>query len=131
VSTATASFVVERFEQDEPYLLDAGCAYGRAHLSKTFTGELEGESSVEMLSVRGDGGSAGYVALERITGRLDQRRGSFALLHSATASAERQWGDWRIVPGSGTGDLARISGSARIEVGADGSHRLLLDYELG
>ena len=45
-------------------------------------------------------------------------------------AGESQWARWPVVPGSGTGELARIAGEARIEIGAEGEHQLHLDYEI-
>ncbi len=130
VTRAIAAFRIDSFLEEDPYLSDGDLAYRRARLTKTFTGDLEGESAVEMLSVRSDGPGAGYVALERFDGTLAGRRGSFALLHAGTMDDEAMWGDWRVVPGSGTGQLTGLAGVARIEITAEGDHSLHLDYEL-
>ena len=109
---------------------DPGVQYSRIRIAKTFEGDLEGRSSVEMLSVHADNGGAGYVAVERIAGSLHGRSGSFAVLHVGTMAGELQWARWPVVTGSGTGDLARISGEGRIEITTEGAHELHLDYEL-
>jgi hypothetical protein len=80
--------------------------------------------------VRAENGSAGYVAIERISGSVHGRSGSFAVLHAGTMAGETQWVRWPVVPGSGTGDLARITGEARIEIAPDGTHQIHLDYEI-
>lgn len=123
-------FVLDRFEPEPSFREEAGVQLGRAVIEKTFTGDLEGTSRVEMLSVQTDSGGAGYVALEWVTGRLGGREGAFALLHLATMSEGGQSGTWVISPGSGTGELAGINGSARIEIAPDATHTLHLDYEL-
>jgi Protein of unknown function (DUF3224) len=130
MTRAISTFEPSSPELDEPFFEGGGIHFGRARLSKTFHGALEGEGLVEMLSVRSDEGAAGYAALERITGTLDGRSGSFAFLHMGTMSSGLTWGQWRIVSGSGTGELATISGEGRIEISATGGHTLYLDYEL-
>lgn len=127
---AKSTFNLDKFESSDPYLQDEGVNYARAAIEKTFSGELEGTSFVQMLSARTPSGGAGYVALERIEGTLGGKRGSFALLHVGTMSAEDKWAKWPIVPGSGTGELAGISGEGHIDIDADGRHHFTLDYDL-
>ncbi len=127
---AVSSFVLDSFDEEPPFIEDPGVRYARIKIAKTFRGDLEAQSTVEMLSVRAESGGAGYVAVERISGSLHGRTGSFALLHIGTMAGEVQWARWPVVPGSGTEDLARISGEARIEVSPEGAHELHLDYEL-
>ena len=131
MSTAIAPFTLDTFESDEPYEVVGDVASARARIAKTFHGDLEATSTVEMLSVRVGGAGAGYVALETVRGALAGREGSFALLHAGTMSGDEVWARWVVVPGSGTGALAGISGEARIEIAPDGAHTLHLDYELG
>jgi len=127
---AVASFVLDSFDEEPAFLEDPGVHYSRLHIAKTFRGDIEGQSTVEMLSVRSESGAAGYVAVERIAGALHGRSGSFAVLHVGTMAGETQWARWPIVPGSGTGELTRIVGEGRIEISADGAHEFHLDYEL-
>ena len=132
----TAAFVIDSQEPRPNQLTtDAGIEFGLLLIAKTFTGAIDGTSTVEMLFTRtpreGSFAGAGYVALERITGTVDGRRGSFALLHISTIDEQgTSWGRWIISPGSGTGELAGISGSGRIDIADDGAHSLQLDYEL-
>jgi uncharacterized protein DUF3224 len=130
VPHAVAPFTLDTFDQEEPYHEDAGVAFARARIAKTFTGDIEATSAVEMLSVRGADGGAGYVALERVSGSVQGRSGSFALLHIGTMTGEGHWAKWPVVPGSGSGALAGITGEGRIEIAPDGAHTFFLDYEL-
>lgn len=128
-------------DSQEPHTLDfptdAGVNYGRLTLSKTFTGAIEGTSSVEMVYTRTPGADgsfagAGYVALERISGNVDGRHGSFVLLHISTVLGEDPpLARYVISPGSGTGELIGLTGVGLITIDPDGSHALHLDYELG
>ena len=130
MTSATSPFTLDVFESDEPYASVDGVAYARTRIEKTFHGDLEATSHVEMLSVRGEGDGAGYVALETVRGALHGRRGTFALLHAGTMTEEEMWARWPISPGSGTGELEGIRGEARIEIAPDGAHTLYLDYQL-
>ena len=97
--------------------------------TKTFRGDLEGSSITQMLASRSPRG-AGYVAMERIVGRLGARVGTFVLLHLGTLDGSGEPnGNWMIVPGSGTGELEGIRGHAHIGV-EDDVHRIQLHYEL-
>lgn len=127
---ATATFQIDSFEQDA-FDEAEGATLGRARLRKTFNGDVEGTSSVEMLTAQtAEAGSAAYVALERIVARLHGRSGSFVLHHSATSSRGQQAGTWLVVPDSGTGELHGLRGEAEIVVGPDGGHAFILVYDL-
>ncbi|MFD9894725.1 DUF3224 domain-containing protein [Amycolatopsis sp. NPDC059027] len=122
-STATASFVLDSWEpqaEDET----AGTRFARVAIVKTFSGDVEGASTVEMLTAVNDTSRA-YVAFERFAGAVGGRKGTFVLHHSAGDHSL----DLRILPGSGTGELAGISGTAAITQDAEGNHTLTLTYE--
>ena len=130
MTSATSPFTLDTFETDDPYATTDGIGYARSRIEKSFHGDLEGTSHVEMLSVRGEGDGAGYVALETVRGTLHGRTGTFALLHAGTMAEGEVWARWPISPGSGTGELEGIQGEARIEIAPDGAHTLFLEYEL-
>lgn len=106
-------------------------AVGRFELSKTFHGDLQGVGEGVMLS-GGDprSGSAGYVAIETVSGRLGDRTGSFALQQFGMMRTGSQILHYEIVPGSGQGELTGITGSLRLTIEDDGTHRYELEYEL-
>ena len=102
----------------------------RMSIDKQFHGDLEGTSKGEMLSVGTPvKGSAGYVAMERVTGTLHGRKGSFALQHSGTMDRGQPQLAVTVVPDSGMGDLAGISGKLEIAI-ADGKHSYVFDYTI-
>jgi hypothetical protein len=133
MAAGASSFTIDDYRQDDPYEVVDGVASVRSHIVKTFHGDLEATSTVEMLSVQApvDGQGAGYVALETIRGTLAGRSGTFAVLHQGTMVGSDYTARWPISPGSGTGELAGITGEVRIEISPDGAHTLRLDYELG
>jgi metallo-beta-lactamase class B len=109
---------------------DDGITRGRMRLEKTFTGDLVGTGQGEMLTaMTGTQGSAGYVAIERVTGTLHGRAGSFVLQHTGIMDRGTPQLAVTIVPDSGTGELAGIAGTLAIDV-ADGQHRYTLEYSL-
>ena len=103
---------------------------GRMALDKTYHGELDATGKGVMLAVRtAMDGSAGYVAMERVTGTLRGRSGSFVLQHSGTMTRGAQGLTIRVVPDSGTDQLAGLSGSMGIII-AGGAHTYEFEYTL-
>ena len=89
---------------------------GRMLVTKAFTGGLVGSSVAQMLSVGTPiEGSAGYVAVERVTGILDGRRGTFVLQHTATMRRGETNLVVTVVLDSGTDELCGLSGAVTIE----------------
>ena len=126
---ATASFEITVWDE-QPYDEQDGIRLSRTRVVKRFRGEIEGESTAELvMAVAGDD-SAAYVGVERVTGRVNGREGSFVYLHTATAAGGVQSASWPVVDGSGTGELAGISGQIRIDNLPDSGHVLTLDYDL-
>jgi hypothetical protein len=106
-------------------------ALGRMSIDKRFHGDLEATSKGEMLSwMTTVKGSAGYVAMERVTGTLGGRIGTFVLQHSATMTRGTPQLSVTVVPDSGTGALAGITGALRIII-EGGTHSYEFDYALG
>lgn len=103
---------------------------GRLSIDKVFSGDLDGSSRGEMLSVMGAvKGSAGYVAMERVTATLQGRSGSFALQHSGTMDRGTPSLSISVVPDSGTDGLTGISGRMQIDI-TDGQHFYTFEYVL-
>jgi hypothetical protein len=103
---------------------------GRMTLDKQFHGDLQATSLGEMLSAMGGvQGSAGYVAMERVSGSLHGRHGSFVLQHHGTMNRGTPQLSVIVVPDSGTDALAGITGSMQIQI-EQGKHFYFFDYEL-
>jgi len=104
---------------------------GRMSIDKQFHGGLEGTSKGEMLATgNGEKGtSGGYVALEQFTGTLDGRKGTFILQHSGTLDHGAQHLTITVVPDSGTGELAGLTGELSITI-AEGKHSYDFEYSL-
>ena len=101
----------------------------RLSIGKTFSGDLTGTSRGEMLSAGTDTqGSAGYVALERVTGKLHGRQGTFVLQHSGVINRGKGELSVTVVPDSGTGKLAGLAGKMTIETAI--GHSYVLEYTL-
>ena len=107
-----------------------GIALGRMSIDKQFHGDLEATSKGEMLtSSLESNGSAAYVAIERVIGTLNGRRGSFALMHQGTMNKESQKLTVVVVPDSGTGQLAGLTGTMTIAI-IDKKHSYEFAYSL-
>jgi hypothetical protein len=103
---------------------------GRMTLDKRFHGDLEATSKGQMLAAStAVEGSAGYVALEQVTGTLKGRRGTFVLQHTGTMNRGTPQLSITVVPDSGTDELAGLVGSMTIII-ADGKHSYDFDYTL-
>jgi hypothetical protein len=103
---------------------------GRMALDKIFHGDLDASSKGQMLAVRtAVDGSAGYVAMEWVSGALHGRRGTFALQHSGSMAHGAQSLSITVVPDSATGELAGLSGTLAIKI-VDGQHHYAFDYLL-
>ena len=124
---ATGTFEVKLNPQDE----GAEAAVGRMTIDKQFQGDLEGTSKGQMLMAGSESvqGSAGYVAIEKVTGTLNGRRGTFYLQHNATMN--RGVGELNIVviPDTGVDQLTGLSGRMNIVIEA-GKHSYEFEYEL-
>jgi hypothetical protein len=128
---AAGAFDVKVTPQKPDSQIARAANFSRLTIDKRFHGDLEGISKGEMLATQTETpGSAGYVALERVTGRLGGRQGSFVLQHSATMSRGAATSAISVVPDSGTGELRGITGSMTITVAADGAHSYQFDYKL-
>jgi hypothetical protein len=109
---------------------DAGPLMGRLSINKTFSGDLQASSKGEMLSAgTAVKGSAGYVAMERVTGTLHGKNGSFVLQHSGTMNRGVPQLSVSVVPDSGTDELTGLTGTLGIQI-ADGKHSYVMDYEI-
>jgi hypothetical protein len=130
MKTANARFAIKAWDetpysegQDLPKLT-------RATVTKTFTGDLEGDGQVEYLMMYRADGSATFVGFERVTGRLGGRAGSFVLQRTGVFEDGQAKEAYSVVPGSGTGELAGLRGDGRSSVGHGMEHPFTLSYEL-
>lgn len=107
-----------------------GSTLGRMSIDKQFHGDLEATSKGEMLSaMTAVQGSAGYVAIERVTGKLHGRSGSFVLQHAGTMTRGEPRLSVTVVPDSGSGQLVGLTGQMTINI-AEGQHSYVFDYTL-
>ncbi|PZG32285.1 DUF3224 domain-containing protein [Spongiactinospora gelatinilytica] len=130
--SASGVFNVDTWDEDK-YDQREGAKLAHVRVGKTFQGDLEGTSTTDIVTVvSGDDAPLAYSGIERFTGAASGRQGSFVLQHTATAGPGGE-GElvWRIVTGTGTGELTGIRGEGRIDIAPDGTHSYVLEYELG
>jgi hypothetical protein len=129
MAQANGTFDV-KLEPQHPSDQAQAARLGRMTIDKQFSGDLEAGSTGEMLAaMTGVEGSAGYVALERVTGTLHGRRGSFFLQHNGIMARGVQQLEIAVVPDSGTEELTGLAGKMMILV-EDGEHRYEFTYTL-
>ncbi|HKS98828.1 MAG TPA: DUF3224 domain-containing protein [Rugosimonospora sp.] len=113
--------------------ITTGLPVGVATLEKHYEGDIEGRSATLFTAAFDQSTGVGtYVAMESFEGSVRGRTGAFNFAHSAsTSGSDRSAEFFLIVPASGTGELAGITGTGGLAVDADGTHRIWLDYEIG
>lgn len=126
-STARGTFEITM----TPGLAEVDGAVGRFDFTKTFHGDLDATGAGVMLS-GGDpqAGAAGYVAIEAVHGRLAGRDGSFTFQQFGTMHGGSHTLTYVVVPGSGAGDLAGLTGTVQVTVADDGTHSYELQYQV-
>lgn len=124
---ATGTFDV----QMAPQAQDAteGSTLARFSLDKQFHGDLEATGKGEMLSARTATESAAYVAIERVSGTLHGRSGTFVLVHTGSMNSQSQQLSITVVADSGTEQLAGLAGELAIAI-VDGKHTYSFSYSL-
>ena len=102
----------------------------RASVTKTFTGDIEGEGHVEYLMMYRSDGSATFVGLERVVGRIGDKTGAFVLQRSGVFENGQAKESYSVVAGSATGELRGLRGDGSSAVGHGSEHPFTLDYDL-
>ena len=128
--TARGSFNIDRQPLDTSTEGADGIQINRMSIEKTFTGDLTAISRGEMLAAMTPiKGSAGYVAIEQVSGELSGKNGSFVLQHYGIMADGSERLILEVIPDSGTGELSGISGSMSIDHG-EGQHSYEFDYTI-
>lgn len=128
--TANARFAITNWDekpyaegQDQPRLT-------RASVAKKLTGDIDGESHTEYLMMYRADGTATFVGLERVVGRVAGKSGSFVLQRLGAFEDGQAKESYSVIPGSGTGDLRSLRGEGKSSVGHGMEHPFTLSYEL-
>ena len=128
--TANARFSIKRWDE-KPYSEGEDLPkMTRASVDKTFTGDIDGEGHVEYVMMYRSDGTAAFVGLERITGRIAGRNGSFVLQRTGVFEDGQARESYSVVTGSGTGELRSLRGEGASSLGHAADYPFGLNYEL-
>jgi len=100
----------------------------RIHVEESFSGDIAGDGVVEFLQAANPDGSASFVGIERVTGTVGGRTGTFLLQDAGTVAGGIVSGDWFVIPGSGTGGLAGLRGTGGFRANLGEGAQVHLDY---
>ena len=129
-TTANARFAITSWNE-QPYSEGPDLPkLSRATVTKTFTGDIQGDGHVEYLMMYRSDGTAAFVGLERIVGRIGGKAGSFVLQRSGVFEGGQAIESYSVIPGSGTGELSALRGEGTSSVGHGLEHPFVLNYEL-
>jgi hypothetical protein len=128
--TANARFSIKSWDE-KPYSEGKDLPkMTRASVDKTFTGDIDGEGHVEYVMMYRSDGTAAFVGLERITGRVAGRNGSFVLQRTGVFEDGQAKESYSVVTDSGTGELRSLRGEGTSSVGHAADYPFVLNYEL-
>jgi Protein of unknown function (DUF3224) len=125
---ATGRIDVKTYEPQRYEEVDQGPNLVEIHVTETFSGDIEGEGVVRFLQAVRKDGSASFVGIERVTGSLTGRTGSFLLQDAGTLEGTTVKGEWFVIPDSGTGDLSGLRGEGGFTAELGQHASITLDY---
>jgi len=128
--TAHARFAITSWDE-EPYSEDQGQPrLTRATVARDYAGDIDGKGQVEYLMMYRSDGSATFVGLEQIVGRVGAKSGTFVLQRTGVFEDGQAKESYSVIPGSATGDLQGLQGDGSSAVGHGMEHPFTLSYEL-
>lgn len=129
--TANARFAITSWDE-KPYSESSGLPkLTRATVKKTFTGDIEGEGQVDYLMMYRSDGTATFIGLERVTGQVGGRTGTFVLQRTGVFEGGQAKESYSVVPGSATGELRGLVGEGSSSVGHGMEHPFTMSYAFG
>ena len=112
---------------DEP---EGGPRLTQAHVKRSFDGDLTGTGNLMYVMTHLDSGNASFLGYEKVVGSLSGRAGSFVLQHTGSYDGGKATSELQVVAGSGTDELAGLSGTGRFSAGHAEEHEMPLEYEV-
>jgi hypothetical protein len=125
---ADAVITVRKYEPSAYDESAEGPALTRIHVEESFSGDITGDGAVEFLQAAQANGSASFVGIERVVGAIGGRRGTFLLQDAGTVQDSIVSGDWFVIAGSGTGQLAGLRGEGGFRANLGEGAQVHLDY---
>lgn len=126
---AKATFGITSWDEKPYSEIEGSPKLTRVSATKSYQGDIEGEGKLEYLMMYRTGGSASFIGLERVTGRIGGRSGSFVLQHTGTFEGGVAKVALSVVQGSATGDLRGMKGEGGFSVGHQPPYAMTLDYD--
>lgn len=126
---ADATFKIKSWDENPYNEIKEGPKLTHVKVTKIYSGDIEGESSLEYLMMYRQDGTASFVGLERVVGSLGGRSGSFVIQHNGTFQDGMAKVDLIVVLGSGTGELSGLRGEGSFAVGHEEPHCVTLNYD--
>ena len=126
---AQGTFEIQSWDENPYVELEGGAKLTRASVEQAFSGDLEGEGSVEWLMCYREDKTADFVGLQRFVGRLGSRSGSFVMRTQGTFDGEKAAGELSVVAGSGTEELGGITGAGAFVAPHGSTPSVDLDYD--
>jgi Protein of unknown function (DUF3224) len=125
---ATGRIEVKTYEPQPYEEVNEGPNLVEIQVTETFSGDIEGEGVVRFLQAVRKDGSASFVGIERVTGSVEGRTGSFLLQDAGTLEGNTVRGGWFVIPGSGTGELSGLRGEGGFTAELGQHASITLDY---
>ena len=128
--TARGTFEIKDWDEKTYQQLDGGGKLTEAKVTQKFTGDIQGEGSVVWLMAYPDPKTATFVGIQRVVGSIGGRKGSFLSVTNGVFDGKTAKGNWSLIKGSGTDELAGISGKGTFGAGHGSTADYQIDYEL-
>jgi hypothetical protein len=127
--TASGQFKVESWDEQTYAEIDGGRKLTRASVTQAFSGDIEGDGAVEWLMCYREDETADFVGLQRVTGQVGGRSGTFVLRTDGIFDGREAKGEWFVVPGSGTEELRGLRGKGGFTAPLGPEATITLDYD--
>jgi hypothetical protein len=125
---ATGTITVHTYEPEVYDKSEAGMDISRIQVTESFSGDITGEGAVTFLQAGRPDGSGSFVGIERVTATIEGRHGMFLLQDTGTVAGGIVSGEWFVVPGSATGELAGLRGTGGFRANLGENAVIELDY---
>jgi hypothetical protein len=125
---ANATITVHKYEPAAYDEQASGPVLAIIHVEESFSGDISGDGTVQFLQAAKADGTASFVGIERVTGTIAGRKGTFLLQDAGIVDNGIVSGNWSVIPGSGTGELAGLRGTGGFRANLGKSAQAYLDY---
>ncbi len=128
--TAKGTFEIQEWDEKTYQQLDGGGKLTEAKVTQKFTGDIQGEGKVIWLMAYPDPKTATFVGIQRVVGSIGGKKGSFLIQTIGDFDGKTAKGNWSLIAGSGTDELAGITGEGSFGAPHGSTAEYQIDYEL-